>query len=745
MEPKFTASLSRSQEREGWCIIFRHPVRIGKDGRVGFRTRRGLGTKDKVEAERLVEQMNSLLQDETYWTPAAKSRAEREFDSRIISIFYDSMEPKRHDHLKSREAVISMPGPDQGYVRVMLVGTTGAGKTTLLRQFIGSHPERDRFPSTSAAKTTTCDIEIVLAEGPYRAVVSFLPQDHVRDYIDECVSAAILAYVENAEREEAVRRFLIHREQRFRLSYLLGIPLTNEEDTDDDEEDYEERISPEGEVSEEEREELSARINGYLGRIEVLARVSTDRVRTELNEEEFTGEDRDAFKELVEEFVEGKLYENEDFHDLVDEILYDVEKRFDFLEAGSYQYDRGWPITWTFEATDRKAFIEQVNRFSSNHASLFGRLLTPIVQGLRVRGPFKPEWWDGDVPRMVFIDGEGLGHTPDSAVSVPTEVTRRYSMVEAILLVDSAKQPLQAAAAAALRSVASSGHEAKLLIVYTHFDGVTGDNFPSVTAKKDHVLSSLDNCLLSIGKVLGDGMEKSLRRHLSHKNFFLSNIQSPGDDLRRATREELKKILQMIESITPIEEAKAIPVYDITPLSIYIQKATQHFHNPWDARLGLAYHEGIFKEHWTRVKALSRRFMRWEDHYFELQPVADLLTCLREHVRNFLGKPEGWDTSYVSEDEKQKAISKVAQEVNPRLQEYVSKRLLIEPITRWSDAYAHRGYGSTFTRSRDIKSIYSKAAPIPGESPTSEGNVFLRDIIALVREAIEKAGGRVRQ
>jgi hypothetical protein len=39
----------------------------------------------------------------------------------------------------------------------------------------GTDPETEHFPSTSTAKTTTCDLEIILAEGPFQYV------DHALD------------------------------------------------------------------------------------------------------------------------------------------------------------------------------------------------------------------------------------------------------------------------------------------------------------------------------------------------------------------------------------------------------------------------------------------------------------------------------------------------------------------------------------------------------------------------------------
>src|SRR5436305_8894434 len=73
-EQQFTASLSRSQGRSAWCLIFRHPLRKDGQGRVGLRVRRGLGTSDLLEAERLKDQMNELLSHQEWWTPVARER-----------------------------------------------------------------------------------------------------------------------------------------------------------------------------------------------------------------------------------------------------------------------------------------------------------------------------------------------------------------------------------------------------------------------------------------------------------------------------------------------------------------------------------------------------------------------------------------------------------------------------------------------------------------------------------------------
>ena len=137
------------------------------------------------------------------------------------------------------EAIPLPPRQPEGYRHVLLLGTTGAGKTTLVRQLIGTDPSRERFPSTSTSKTTIHDTEIILDNGGWRAAVTFVSRHEARSYLDECISAAALEIVRNADDATILRRLLNHVDQRFRFSYILGtgpkatMPISDFDDEDE--------------------------------------------------------------------------------------------------------------------------------------------------------------------------------------------------------------------------------------------------------------------------------------------------------------------------------------------------------------------------------------------------------------------------------------------------------------------------------------------------------------------------------
>jgi hypothetical protein len=747
---KYRASLSKG--RTGWCVIFSHPVCKSSDGRNPLRVRRGLGTRDEAEAEGLVAQLNEILSDPNYWNPTSKEKAAAKFEPRIVAAFYDHISPDQRDGWSEREGVIPLPPKGCGYAVAQLVGTTGAGKTTLVRQLIGTDPKKERFPSISAAKTTICDLELILEDGNYRAVVSFIPRDQVRQYIMECTIAAVSAHLESNP-NEVIRRFMEHSEQRFRLGYVLGhvsSPSLKTEELED--EDAREDETQEIEVSSQEQHKYAERLNEFLGRIEDIASRSKEAIGKaakdfKIDLSRASSQDRDILQELVEE----QLFQDDDFRSLVDDILDEVEARFDNVKTGSLDRGRdGWPRLWTFESNDREIFIRSVNRFSSNYAPNFGQLLTPLVEGIRVAGPFSPEWHGGKAPRIVLLDGQGIGHTADSTSSISTSVTKRFQMADMILLADNAAQPMQAAPVAVLRTLVSSGHEGKLGIVFTHFDEVKGDNLRGNEAKKDHVTGSFYNAIHAIGKGAGRDAEQSLKRVISdHRLFFLSGIQEVVPNGSRFTRFELGRLLEAIEqSILPPPPVHYSPVYDVANLVLAIQNATQEFHDTWRAVLGYGSRSRVAPEHWTRVRALTRRIgVMNKDEYDSLRPIADLIRFLQSHVSRFLAEPLNWKPESPLENreaEKVQAIDNIRTQVFARLHELSKRRLIEERLSGWVEAYEHRGTGSAKVRARDLVGLYESAAPVPNEMPGPDLNEFLFEVRELVAESIFAGNGEVR-
>ncbi len=727
------ATLSQSQGREGWSVIFRHPVLLDRaTGKPGRRVRRGLGTKEKKAAERLVAQLNKLLTDRLFWEASSRPRALARFHPLVVDIFYHDMVPETIDASGIRELAIALPrSTDSDYRQILLLGTTGGGKTTLVRQLIGTDPAGERFPSTSTARTSIADMEIVFSSGPFRAAVTFLPRDEVRDYLEESMSAAALAAYQGDPDIEVLRRLLNHVSQRFRLSYLLG---TGDTDVLDDEE------MSDGSAHEPSDFDLTGTRALLRSSVERLRAIAAEHIPLLQEELERSESDDIVREELFEDSLDNLLRGDERFQALADEFMDEIDRRFDLLSSGNMEKTKqGWPRAWSYESEDRQTFLKTISRLTSNYAPHFGTLLTPLVNAIRIAGPFSPSWSDNQ-PKLVLFDGEGLGHTPDAQASLPTAITRRLEHVDAVLLVDNATQPMQAATIAAMRNLASGGHTGKLIVCFTHFESVVGDNIPTFKMREQHVLASAENALTSIGEQLGSLAERALRQRLQSACYFFGNLHQPltgNTKIEKRTIEQLQKLLGAIDGIAKPEPVPSRPVYDRTNLVLAVKQAAEDFHATWNARLGLQVKPGFLKAHWLRIKALARRMGEgWSDEYLDLKPIADMHKELQESIYRFIQNPVVWTGPVPSDDEKQVLFEALAMIISLRLLVVVAELMRDESIPDWLRAFHVSGKGATYTRARLIsRDIYEKVAPLLDRTP--DRNKFMSDVIGVVRDAAE--------
>ena len=730
-------------------MTFRHPVCRDDDGRPGVKVRRGLGTSDSEEADALVGELNALLGDESYWNVAERRRAERQFHGVVVRAFYEPMDnPAGKDPMAIRDEEMPLPTRDEGYSRVMLIGTTGAGKTSLLRQLIGSHPTRDRFPSTSTGRTTIADIEVIVGPGDFEAVVTFFPRRLVRTYVAESVSEACKTAWRGGSDERVMRDLLNHRDQRFRLGYLLGAWSPDEErPAEDDWGDGAEEEEPDNELdagslpTPEERAAMQSALERHLGKVRELAAQADAAIADALDEplQDMNAEDQEAAADLLVDQAEDLP----DHAALVDAITEEVLRRCDQLEQGTLTRRGGWPEKWTFQSDDRNEFMRQARWFSSNHHRAYGRLLTPIVQGIRVKGPFAPGFED-EPPRVVLIDGEGLGHTPDSASNVSTHYTSRYATVDVVLVVDHATQPMQAAPLSVLRSVGTGGHADKLAVAFTHFDAVKGDNLPGFAAKRDHVLGAVKLALARLRDAIGDVVVGGLERRMDQRCFMLGWLDRPVEQIPGGARKQLAELMEFVQSVTePESPPQARPMYDPAGLAFAVQSASRDFHSLWDARLGYRSRDGVSKVHWARVKALTRRVTYRMDNYEykNLMPVAELIGRLSEATSRFLDAPARWEPAAGDQDEAAAAIARIRAEVYTALHPFAMGRIVEEHFNEWGEAFEHAGRGSSYERAQGLRDIYGAAAPIPGIELSDVASAFLAEVRKLVLLAVREAGG----
>ncbi|MDV8002089.1 hypothetical protein [Rhodococcus sp. IEGM 1408] len=656
-----------------------------------------------------------------------------------------------------RDSVLPLPTRDDGYRRVLMLGTTGAGKTTVVRQLLGTNPRTERFPSTSTAKTTVADTEIIPRDEPFfRAAVTFMPRDEVEDHLLDNVVAAAQAVYEGAGDDVVYMKLLDHEGQRFRLSYLLGRPLVEDDDDviddviDDDiiEDDQTGAVDATGD----EIAEMSLAAGTGLVEVDVsrsrevmdhaVAKVRT-MVRSILSRPDLAGavqSDEDALYEALQDAVAESVTTGH----VIAMVVHEVTSRFSALSFGDLTWDNeGWPLMWTQTSADRVRFLGELSTFYGNSATGFGRLLTPVVNGIRVSGPFVPTWSDRPL-RLVIVDSEGLGHTPSSISSLSSSLVRKVGHCDSVLVVDNAQQPMQAGPLAALTQIVESGSVGKLHLLFTHLDGVTGANLTGYSARTAHVRESVENALTSIESAAGAPAARALRRRLDSSVYYagrLDRFLTSKDVFGRKGAAEFLRLRCELEGDEPVSDhGDAEIVVARKGVVIAVEKATARFQEEWLVRLGVerpAPAGDLRAEHWARIKALNRRIVgRTDVEYRDLKPAGDFRRALQSVLYAMLQNPVRWQGQPVSEEERGEVVDTIAVALTDKVVELAEKQIILDRMEAWDVAWALAGKGSVARRAHLLAAdVIRSGAPIP-TADMSSGATELVDAVERLLEEI---------
>jgi hypothetical protein len=735
MAAHYKASAKKNPGRKSWLVEFRHPLRSDANNKPGKKIRKGLGTDDEQEALHLVEQLNQLLADQSLWSIGAQAEALKHYNEKVIEIFYGEIAPRIGQSLDLRDKLLPLPGHDDGYARVALMGVPGAGKTTLVRQLIGTHPENDRFPSTSVNRTTTFPTEVALRDdGYYEGVVTFMSEHETRFEIEESLSSAVVEAVDG-DAKKVARTLLEKSDMRFRLKYLLGdFVEDNESDVDPYDDDESEEVDSSICITEEEKLNNQKTLGAYITRvIELTQRLKSDLETQQGQIEKMTPDDRSAALDLIEE----QAIASDEFVELVSDILDELRTKFALVSDGQFEKTTtGWPNAWRIkcEADEREKFLKAVRFFSGISYQSWGKLLTPLVNGLRVIGPFKPTWSE-ESARLVLVDTEGLGHKANATADLPDQVLALLHEADVVLLVDSAKNGMtNFAAGKALEGVLNAGHTRKLAVVFTHMDAVKGDNLKG-QAKLDHVFGGLRNVVENqLAKNVSAEAARYLLDHLSKSTFYVGKIDEV--DPKPAIPELLKLLAYLSAAQPPVFEPVAFPEYSSDNLVLAIQEAARDFRQQWQGTLGLAAHSEFKPKPWQTIKALSRRYAEGWDDGFVLRPTSNLVASLSAAVSRFLETPIGW-TGSPTEEQKRETIDRIKTTVTMQLPKLSNRRLREQPQPVWHEAYSLRGTGSTFERRMRIEGIYERWVPVPDARGDKQVYEFLNEVKYVVMGSVK--------
>ncbi len=749
MNATYTARAYRNPGRHSFVITFRHPLKT-ENGRPGRKVCKGLGTDDEAKAKQMEEQVNAILGRPDLHSLAGREEAARTFDAAVIDIFYGDFDPAVTSHRAVREKLMELPTlEDGGYVRTLLLGITGAGKTTLLRRLIGSDAEHDRFPSTSVNRTTTCEIEVITGAKDFSAAVTFLSRHQTQQEVIESLSAAVIKAIQEGADQAVVAELLEQSDMRFRLKYILG----GWDDGKTDEDDVFSFDASENQPSKSQQSTSRSKfITTALKKIRAIGAAA--RKEVESSRGEFSTLKGSALDDAIDE-AQSIATEKDEFLDLVNDVMDEIAARFDGAIGGKpVKSSTGWWDAWTLTMPNqqRDNFLSAVRSFCGTARDQWGSLLTPLVTGIRVRGPFRPEWVaEGEEYRHVFIDTEGLLHARMTA-DVPDELTSLFNDVDNVLLVESAKNALSSPVAGKVfEAMGSAGYTSKFALLFTHMDTVSGDNLSTTASRREHVFGGVRNVLDNqVARIVSRDAARRLATHLETNTFYFDYLDPkryPTADQEKIAKfesllgDKLWRLTEHFVARQAIRLQPASPKYSLERFGIAVRESSLQFQDEWDARLGYKRVADYEPAAWQSIKAMAHHLAEGWFGRAKLRPIDTLTAKTRNVLAKLLEAPSAWEPpgKELTDDEKAAIIDRIKQEVDKLLKELSKKRLWKDPQARWQDAYQRPigVVGGTRIRRHLVHDIFGLQVPVPEVSGDSWTDEWIDDIKSIVERAVE--------
>ena len=589
---------------------------------------------------------------------------------------------------KSVLDAIQLPSKEDGYARATLVGASGAGKTSLLRFLAGT--TKEKFPATSTGRTTTCNLEMIFSPDPaYEIAVSFMPRQRLEGLLMENIEAAVGYCLQNPDLcslPDLAEKLLDHRDQTCRLSYMLGDPslLRNQEEPDEwDEEEllgFAEAEEPESSVPSDDVQRLAKKIGAFLQQVLAIA---------------------DSFSQADPMCREGLcLDQDAQACQLRDDMVKEIAGRFSLLKDSGRMlgWQQGWADGWYYTSSDRADFIETAKQFSDNAKKSWGRLFTPLVDSIRIKGSFKPAFME-DVPLIVLFDGQGVGHRTMAPSSIPSDIRSYFAISDTIILVDNAEQPVLENARLTLKTVIETGKADHLVVAFTHMDRMEGDNFSSVADKVKHIRQPLYAYLDELERFCSEAERQAIRTSCLYF-FALDKVCTANSAASQKSTEKLLGWMQRHrQACTCAEDINLF--YDMDQFVAALRQAIRSYRYAWGDKLAV--------EHWTRIKALTKRLgYCGQDNY------NNVLQELQKSFNQFIRQPVYCKPTDAAEKVKLEQMKAILQDMERATASFVYNTMWKreDQLRRWQEAYEYRGYGSTDERRKKIREIFEIPAPL---------------------------------
>lgn len=287
-----------------------------------------------------------------------------------------------------------------------------------------------------------------------------------------------------------------------------------------------------------------------------------------------------------------------------------------------------------------------------------------LVEYIRIEGEnLLADWLKPLNLEFLLIDGEGIGHS--LMEKRDTLSVRHYDFFDycnQILLMEKGEDPFISGGQGAIESIFLNGYKDKFKLIFSKIDRIENSDRNGFLRRR---LSNLENALAA--QHISFGLENK-------DTYKLEKLNEP-----KITEYSKREILKLFEDIKKQEITNTIPLeYDFN-----------NFFSSFDtSEFILHFRRKIDWEHWTRVKAFTKRMSEKQFEYDSIKPISEILIFIMKEINIFLQQENQFNSDILNSQ------NKIKQEFSKKLREYIYIELIVGNSHLWNQAYLEHGRGS---------------------------------------------------
>jgi len=344
---------------------------------------------------------------------------------------------------------------------------------------------------------------------------------------------------------------------------------------------------------------------------------------------------------------------------VINDFLNEIEDNFKKLVNSDYELFSNQPLF--IKNIEKKS--DFINRNKELLKTDIGSI-SLLVEYIRIEGEhLLSDWLKPLNLEFLLIDGEGIGHSLKEKRD--TLSVRHYDFFDYcnhILLMEKGEDPFISGGQGAIESIFLNGYKNKFRLIFSKIDKIDNSDRNGFLRRR---LANLENALNEQKIIFG----------LENRNTY--KLEKLNES--KITEYSQREIKRLFEDIKNQEESTFIPLeYDFN--NFFSNLETEEFVS--------YFRQKIDREHWTRVKAFTKRMSNKEVEYDSIKPISEILMFLMRDINIFLQIENQFNSDVINSQ------NRIKQELSKKLRDYIYKELIVENNHLWKQAYFEQGEGS---------------------------------------------------